>query len=278
MKFALKVCILAALLSLWTWGVLIEPYFMLDCENVEIKLPKWDDKLDGLKIALVSDIHVGAGPLENWRMTQIVKKTNAAKPDIILLLGDYVNAGPYYSKMEMSRLSAYLRRLKAPLGVYSILGNHDSYFGVHLIRKMLSDGNVILIENSNKKISTPKGDFYLAGIADPITQNYFYRPTFAGIPQGAPVVFLSHSPDVFREIPPAASVMFSGHTHGGQVKLPFIGKIAKNLKFEKGASEGLFQKDGKTAYITRGLGTSRIPVRFLTPPTITIVTLYKSKK
>lgn len=178
MKFALKVCILAALLSLWTWGVLIEPYFMLDCENVEIKLPKWDDKLDGLKIALVSDIHVGAGPLENWRMTQIVKKTNAAKPDIILLLGDYVNAGPYYSKMEMSRLSAYLRRLKAPLGVYSILGNHDSYFGVHLIRKMLSDGNVILIENSNKKISTPKGDFYLAGIADPVTQNYFYRADF----------------------------------------------------------------------------------------------------
>ena len=276
MKFALKAFIILCLVSFWVWGIIVEPYLILDYDNVEIPISKWDKNLDGLKVALVSDIHAGAGPAENWRIRRIVEKTNAAKPDIIFLLGDYVNGGIYYGKMDMERLSAYLKNLKAPYGVYAILGNHDSYYDTASIRKMLSEAGIHLLENSNAKVSTPRGDFYVAGIADPITQNYFYRPSFANIPKGKPVIFLSHSPDVFREIPPAASVMFSGHTHGGQVRMPFWGSVAKNVKFEKKAVEGLYRKDGKTAYVTRGLGTSRIPVRFMCTPTITLATIRKS--
>lgn len=276
MKFALKMATVLCLLSLWVWGIVVEPYIMLDYDNVEIAVPKWDKNLDGLKIAVLSDIHAGAGPAENWRLRRIVARTNAAKPDIILLLGDFVNGHPFYSKMPMSTYSKYLSGLKAPLGVYSVLGNHDSYYGREKIRKMLADAGIPVVENSNLEIKTPKGNFHLAGIADAITQNYFYRPTFAGIPKDAPVVFMSHTPDVFREIPPAASFMLSGHTHGGQVRLPRGIRPAKNVKFERGAVEGLYRKDGKTSYTTRGLGTSRIPVRFMCTPAITIATIRKA--
>lgn len=264
---------LLLLVFLWCWGAIIEPYFLVKYEHTEITSKAWTKDLSGLKIALVSDIHYNGGFAETKRLKNIIEKTNATKPDIIILLGDYIQAGSN-RKINFDIVASQLKNLSAPLGVYSILGNHDSYVGINLVRDMLKNAGIVVLENSNAKVKTPKGDFYIAGIADVVSQNFFYTLAFKNIPDGAPTIFLSHSPDGFRPSPNEAKITFSGHTHGGQIKLPFYGAMFVNLRFDK-ISDGKFSRKGKVLYVSQGLGMSRVPLRFLCPPTIVIATISK---
>ena len=277
MKLFFKLSAIMFIISLWIWGLFVEPYGCLDYDFAEIESPNWNAKLDGLKVALVSDIHAGADPAEIWRVETIVAKTNAAKPDLILLLGDYTNGSVCESKIGMDRLAKSLAKLSAPLGVYAVLGNHDTYYGTTPIRKMLADAKIPLLENSSAKVDAEGCPFYLAGIADAQTRNYFLIPTFECIPQGANVIFLSHIPDVFAEMPSGCAVMFSGHTHGGQIRLPFFGNVAEKVLTKNYPLEGFCRRKDKLLYTTRGLGTSRIPVRFMCTPAITIATIRREK-
>lgn len=274
MKRLVKTLILMPIAALWLWAFVVEPHLMLDSEHVEISLKGWNKNLDGLKIAVVGDIHAGWGPHENRRVQAVVDEINSQKPDIILLVGDYVNGAIFQSKMDPKRLSDYLSQLKAPLGVYAILGNHDTYYGVKKVRKIIQDAGITLLEDSNVKIATPKGNFYVAGISDPVTREYYYAKALEGVEKGAPVILLAHSPQIFNEIPVEVGVTFSGHTHGGQIVLPYVGALFSNTS--NGLVEGLLKEDGKTIYTTRGVGTSRAPVRFNCPPLVTIVTLKKA--
>lgn len=273
MKIFFKVVLILVAIAIWTWATIIEPYFIIDYDYVKMSSPNWSKNLNGLKVAIVTDIHYAGGAIENWRIDNIIKKTNDAKPDIIVLLGDYVQAGSRRN-INLDFLSNRLKRLSAPLGVYAIFGNHDSYFARNLVRDMLAKADIVVLENSNAKVSTPNGDFYLSAIADMTTQNHFYTLAFKNIPQNAPTLFLSHTPDGFKDSPDSAKITFSGHTHGGQIKLPYIGAIFVNLKYDK-IGEGKFERDGKALYVSRGLGTSRVPVRLLCSPTITIATISK---
>ena len=271
MKIFFKAVLLLVAFCLWLWASIIEPYFIIDYDYIKISSPNWSKNLNGLKVALVADIHYAGGAIENWRVDNIIKKTNDAKPDIIILLGDYMQAGSRRN-INVDFLSKRLKRLSAPLGVYAIFGNHDSYIPRNFVRDMLTKANIVVLENSNTKVSTPKGDFYLSAIADITTQNHFYTLAFKNIPQNAPTIFLSHTPDGFKYSPDSAKITFSGHTHGGQIKLPRIGAIFVNLKYDR-IGEGKLERNGKTLYVSRGLGTSRISVRLLCPPTITIATI-----
>ena len=244
---------------------------ILDVEEVPIKIPNWDSKLDGLKVAVVGDIHAGMPFFEDRRVRKIVDKINSLKPDIVLLVGDYVNGGWYQSAMDLKKLGGYLGEIKAPLGAYAILGNHDYLYGAGEIRKMINSTGIKLLENSNAKVKTPKGDFYVSGIADPLSADYSYSQALGGIEKNAPVIFLSHTPDVFREIPSEVGVTFSGHTHGGQVRLPFIGALhADNDMLPRGgwfpAEEylsGLHEVNATYQYVSTGLGAAhRTPFRF----------------
>ena len=277
MKPFFKLSALLFVMSLWIWGIVVEPYVFLDYDFAEIESPNWSENLDGLKVALVSDIHAGADPAEIWRVERIVKKTNAAKPDLILLLGDYTNGSVCESKMGMDRLAKSFAKFSAPLGVYAVLGNHDTYYGTTPIRKMLADAKIPLLENSSAKVETGRGAFYLAGIADAQTRNYFMIPRFENIPENADVIFLSHIPDVFAEMPKGCAAMFSGHTHGGQIRLPFFGNIAEKVLAKKIPIEGFHRSGDNIIYTTRGLGTSRVPVRFMCTPAITIVKIKSAK-
>ena len=141
---------------------------------------------------------------------------------------------------------------------------------------MINSTHIKLLENSNAKVDTPKGSFYISGIADPLSADYSYSQTLKGVEKNSPVIFLSHTPDVFREIPTEASIAFSGHTHGGQVKLPFIGALFSNTFAKDKLIEGEYRDGPKTIFVTRGLGTSRLPVRFLCTPVISLITLGKT--
>ncbi len=251
----------------------MEPYLMLETTRVTIKARNWSDKFSPLKIVLAGDFHAGAGPFEVWRINNAVDAINREDPDIVVFLGDFVNGRFFQTRMDVGILSNMLSRVRAKYGKYSILGNHDVFFGVAKIKRMLSTAGVRLLVNSNDKIVTPYGDVYIAGIADPVTSSYAYGPTLSGIPDGSPIIFLSHSPGVVREIPDRVSVTFSGHTHGGQICLPFYGAVYTNCALPRKYVSGLAELYGRVFYTNRGLGTSRVPIRFLCPPEITVVRL-----
>ena len=247
---------------------------MLDVEYENIDIKKWASRLDGLKIAVVGDFHAGLPFFENWRMEKVVEKTNAVNADIILLVGDYVNGRWFQSAMESGRLTKYLSRLKAPLGVYAILGNHDYLYDAGKVRKVLNSAGITLLENSNAKVSTPKGDFYVAGIADPLSVDYSYSQSLKGIGKGAPVLFMAHTPDVFREIPNEIGITFSGHTHGGQVRLPFLGALyTPDQGFLPDLTEGVQTISGTKVIISRGLGddVGQMLPRINNPPELVII-------
>jgi len=272
----LKLGAVSALALIWVRGALVEPYLDLECVNVRIKVPKWNKGLENIKIALIGDIHAGWGELEDYRVRSAIDTLNAGKPDVVIILGDYFNGRFYQTAMGEKRLAYLLSRIRAPYGVYAVLGNHDTYYGIPKIRRMLAEAGVKLLENSNVEIKTPHGNFYIAGIADPITTSYMYGPTLRGIPPDEPVVFVTHSPGILREIPKTVSFSVAGHTHGGQICLPFFGPIASNCELPRGESAGLIEDSaGRVIYVNRGLGTSRIPLRILCPPEITFITVEK---
>lgn len=267
--------LLCPIATLWLWAFVVEPYFVIADEEVKIYSPTWDERLDGLKVGIWGDIHGRGIPFETFRIERQAQKLNSLNPDIIFLTGDYITRSYFGKSMDEDALTAILSKLKAPYGVYAIMGNHDSYYSKHKVRRLLRAANIDVIENSNRKITTPKGDFYVAAIADPVTSSYSYRAAFKKIPKGAPVIFLTHSHDVIREIPDAASVSFAGHTHGGQIRIPFIGPLVTHSIYGRHFSDGLVQYENRLIYVNIGTGMSRYPVRFLCPPTITLAKIYK---
>ena len=210
MNIFLKLLLFIPACCLWIWAFIIEPHIILDVEEVPIKIEKWDSNLDNLKIAVVGDIHAGKPFFEDWRVKKIVDKITSLSPDIVLLVGDFVNGGWYQSSMNLDKLASMLSKIRAPFGVYAILGNHDYLYGAGQIRKMINSTHIKLLENSNAKVDTPKGSFYISGIADPLSatrirrlskawkkirRSYFYRTrrTFSGKSQPKPQ---SHFPGI----------------------------------------------------------------------------------
>ena len=190
-------------------------------------------------------------------------------------------------------MAEILSKLNSPLGIYAIYGNHDFLYDIETVRDTIGEigenmkerfkgartrdalgrARIELLANSNVRVHTPDGDFYVAGIADPISMSYSYSAAFKDIPEGYPVLFLTHTPGVLREIPKRAAISFAGHTHGGQIVIPRFGPISNNCVLPRRYAEGLYEMDGKMIYTTRGLGQSRIPFRFNCPPRITFVTI-----
>lgn len=274
MKTFFKIALLVPLSLLWIWALVVEPYLMLDVDVERIFIPAWDAKLNGLKVAVLGDIHAARGPHEHYRLQKIVDTVNSQNPDIVLLTGDYVNGSLFSTSMDLDELSNFLRQIKAPK--IAIFGNHDVYFGLEKVRNMLKKAGAKVLENSSAKVDAPNGSFYVAGIADPITSEYFYKQTLKDVPQGAPLIFLSHSPTIFRELPQGVDIMFSGHTHGGQVRLLIIRRIKTSTDPSRNSDlSGWIMRDGKVSYTTRGLGTSRLPIRFMCPPQISVFEIYK---
>lgn len=275
-KIAFKSAIILLLLLFWFWGGIVEPYFMLELDDREVELDSWPENLNGLKVAVVGDFHAGAGPCELSRIRRAVAATNEMKADIILLVGDFVNSSFYMTNAEPEAYAKELSALKAPLGVYAIMGNHDARYGVKKVFEILRMAKIKILSDSGALVKSPRGDFYVAGLSDYYSNEYSYTKAFKNRPKGVPIILLAHTPSLFNEIPKEVSITLSGHTHGGQIKIPYRGALFSNNVLGNDFAEGLVSRDGKTIYITRGLGTSRIPFRFMCPPQISLLKLYKT--
>jgi predicted MPP superfamily phosphohydrolase len=233
-------------------------------------LPRWPRELDGLRLGLLSDLHSGAPHASLKAVGRAVERLNEEAPDAILLLGDYIDAHPLWGgRLEPETIAHELAALRAPLGVYAVLGNHDwKRAGDRMWRALHNEGIEVL---ENRVLQA--GDLYVAGLADLRHRRPDLPGALAGVPAGAPVVLLSHDPDVFPYVPDRISLTVSGHTHAGQVAIPRLRRPAIPSRYGERYARGHVVEDGRHLYITSGLGTSGLPLRLLAPPEVVVLEL-----
>lgn len=240
-------------------------------ERVMVALPALPDGLAGLTIGLLTDAHHDAG-----RPVAILERgvalLNAAEPDLILLGGDYVVS----RATDFARCAAVLGRLRAPLGVYAILGNHDYWAGGDRIAAMLTAAGLTMLRNDARRLIAPGGEpFWVVGLDDVARGHADIRTALAGVPEDEFRLLLAHEPDVadrpeFRR--ERIDLQLSGHTHGGQVVLPLLGAPLLPNQGERYV-RGLYPTPTGAIYTSRGIGGVPPYIRFRCPPEVTVLTL-----
>ncbi len=242
---------------------------MLVVRHVTIHAP---GEPDGLRIALLSDLHIGSPHVGIDKLQKVVECTNAEGPDLIVLLGDFVTGGPGGRHngdfVEPEKTAAELKKLRAPLGVYAVLGNHDWWYDGERVGQALTHAGIPVLENQAARIG---GRFWLGGIADLWTREPDIAGTLAQVSNADPVILITHNPDIFPEVPARVGLTLAAHTHGGQVDLPVIGRVVTTSKL--GYVAGEYVRQGRHLFVTTGIGTSIMPVRLGVPPEIVILTL-----
>ncbi len=230
--------------------------------------------LKGLRIAVISDLHAGAPYIDTAKIDRIVAMTNAAKPDLVLLTGDYVITGVAGGHhMPIQTIVAHLSALRAPLGVYAVLGNHDRWESLENIGNAFWRGGIPDLENASAILPAPRQGITLVGIGDQSSGGARPKRALQNV-RGTALCF-THSPDVFPRLPQTCALTIAGHTHGGQVRLPLLGRPAMFQASHYGEKYALgeIHEDGKTLFVSSGIGTSGLPLRFNVPPEISLLTI-----
>lgn len=272
-KLLLKVT-LGVALSLTFLGtyVLIEPY-LLTVTRTSIKNPDIPPEFDGVSIAFLSDIHHGPF-FSRERVAQVVEQTNTLGADIIIMGGDYVHREPKFIKPVFEELS----RLRAPLGVYAVLGNHDHWEGAHMTRKAMDEAGIRLIDNQAFWLYRGDARIRLGGVGDLWEDVQYVTKTTQDASKEDFVVLASHNPDYANELPAGQiDLMLSGHTHGGQVTLFGLWAPLVPSRHGQRFRTGLKDINGTKLIVSNGVGTITPPVRFFARPEINLITLKKPR-
>jgi predicted MPP superfamily phosphohydrolase len=267
------VALFVFLAALAIWSFLIEPNRLI-VHPQTIQIDNWPPELSGLRIAVVSDLHTGAPFINDQKLKDIVDRTNALNPDLIVLLGDYMSPNSWHShRVEPEVTAAGLKGLKAPLGVYSVLGNHDWWYNGERVRRAFEQNGIRVLEDEVTEIKWHEKSFWLVGLADLWTRPQHIEETIAKVPAGSTIIALTHNPDIFPSLPQSVPLLIAGHTHGGQVNLPFIGTPIVPSRFGSKYTAGHVFENGHHMFVTTGIGTSILPVRFRVTPEIVILTI-----
>jgi len=262
---AIALLVAPFLVALWAFG--IEPG-MLVVRHSRMALPGWPSEM---RIAVLSDLHIGSPHVGLDKLRTIVERTNAENPALVVLLGDFVTGGPGgrhdASFVEPEKTAEELKKLHAPLGVYAVLGNHDWWYDGERVRRALTEAGLPVLENRAVHV----GPIWLGGIADLWTREPDVAGTLQQVTSDDPVILITHNPDIFPDVPPRVSLLLAAHTHGGQVNLPLIGRVVTTSRL--GYVAGEYVDQGRHLFVTTGIGTSIMPVRFGVPPEIVILTV-----
>ncbi len=257
-----KILFLIFCLFFLIYCVVIEP------NRLEITTYQIQDKsLANIKIVMAGDLHIKQ--YQSKKLDKIVDKINAQNPDIILLVGDYVSGHVENFTLPIETIAAQLGKLSAKYGTYCVLGNHDWWANGEKMTRELEKNNIKVLANSNVKVNIDGKDIYIAGVEDLNTR----KPNVYHALKGAknPTILLTHSPDLFPKIPESVNLTLAGHVHGGQIRIPFIGAVVIPSKYGNRYSQGLIAEKDKKMIVTRGIGTSILPLRFNCSPEIVVI-------
>jgi len=244
--------------------------------KVEIKLPNLSNRLNGLKIVQLSDLHLGSF-YDYSPFQEVSRIVNNLKPDILVITGDFVNNSPKELKANYNDL----KNLNADIGIFSCLGNHDHYMSEDehkTLLKVLKDVGANLLINSAKKLEINNSILNIVGVDNlGMRQNFGdFDVAFRKVNEDESSILLCHDPtnwdkNIRNKYP--ADLTLSGHTHGGQVAWEFNGLELKLAKFVYRQSEGLYKNGKHQIYVNRGIGTVGPPLRIGVKPEITEITL-----
>jgi hypothetical protein len=236
-----------------------------------------------LSIAVIADLHAGGPDMLLPHVRHVVDTANQLRPDLVVLLGDFIARYKFASiRVEDLLWAAELARLRAPLGTWAILGNHDWWYDLHGVRSALADVRIPLLENDAVLLGAPEQKFWLAGIGDqlahPLGHGRFrgiddLPGTLARVRTNDPVVLLVHEPDIFPRVPPRVALTLAGHTHGGQIRLPLIWPAFVPSKYGARYAYGHVVENNRHMIVSGGLGTSTIPARLGVPPEVVHIEL-----
>ena len=264
------------------YSTLLEPSW-IEVTRVEVRLPGLPGALDWLTVVQLSDFHRGPH-VSAEEVRHSVEMANALEADLIVLTGDYVYQKAGYSADCAQELGG----LRAGYGVFAVLGNHDVWTGPDEVAGNLSGAGIRVLRNEGVPVEIGGVDLWLAGVEDTGYAGTSFGDfraiwqataaelgrTLAGIPAGAPRILLVHNPDFCEMLPEGrVDLIVCGHTHGGQVRLPFIGPPIVPSCFGRKYAGGLVDGQRAPIYVNRGIGLIAPPVRFNCRPEITVLRL-----
>jgi hypothetical protein len=276
-------------LSAYALGV--EPGWRLGARRYDLTPPGWPVDLP-LSIAVIADLHAGEPWISEQRVHDVVALANAMRPDVVVLLGDYVCTHKWVTRhLRPEAWADALKGLKAPLGVYSVLGNHDWWSaalpteppdGAQSVRRALIRAGAPALENDAVRILKDGKPFWIVGLGDQMVGR-LGRGRWRGADdleyalgrtrRDEPAILLAHEPWIFARVPRRVALTISGHTHGGQVSLPLIGSPHLKNALDRRYRYGHIVEDGRHLIVSAGLGTSIAPLRFGRPPEVVEIRL-----
>lgn len=273
--FLFTLCLLIIALGLWAFWI-EQTRLIVRIEKMAVE--EWSMGTPTMKIAIISDIHVGSPYWDLDSLGKLVETINAQQPDAVFILGDYlisnVVGGTHRAPAEFAPI---LSNLSAPVGVFSVLGNHDWRENGQAVIDELKKANIIVLENDSAQIDWHGISINLIGIADDNTR----KPNLQNVLRqhqnstADTQILMTHNPGIYVDLVEQnkLTLMVAGHTHGGQVNFPFYGRVFVPTRAPKTWAHGWTQTDNGPLFVTSGVGTSIFPVRFNQPPEFVVLSL-----
>jgi predicted MPP superfamily phosphohydrolase len=256
------------------YGYFMEPNWF-KVETIRLKLPRLSRRFSGLRLAQISDIHIG-GWMNLERLQRAAELVLDQKPDVLLITGDFLIGGDIaaISEQTIQDLMTGLSRLASAVPTFAVLGNHDYWVDVKTVRRVLSVSGITELTNAVYTLKRDEDTLHLCGVDDLWEGNARIDDVIAQLKDKSSAILLAHEPD-FADTSAATGrfdLQLSGHTHGGQVVLPWIGAPVLPYLGRKYPS-GLYKVGEMFQYTNRGIGMARLPLRINCPPEITLFVL-----
>jgi uncharacterized protein len=258
----------------------------LGLSRIRVPLRRLPSGFDGLKVGQITDIHAGM-LVPRDLIRKGVDLIMAERPDLIVLTGDFVSGATKilwtayggFKQHHADYCMQELGRLRAPLGTFAVLGNHDFWSGKAVAEKIVRDLEGIgvrVLRNEAVRLQRGSQSLHLVGVDDYWEDSYDLVRALQGVPEHSLRILLSHNPDVNEHIDvlrKPIDLILSGHTHGGQIVLPYVGAPYLPSPFGQKYRAGLVSDGDRRTYVSRGLGVFFAPVRLNCPPEVTVMTL-----
>lgn len=258
-------------LAVCGWSVLIRPEWV-SVRTVRIELDGLPKEFDGYRLAQVSDVHVGS-MFSPAKAKRLVSQVNQLNVDLIAFTGDYVTSGTAFH----SAIAEVLAQMKARDGSIAVMGNHDYFGDGEPLVLALREKGIVVLRNERTRVTRGASALEIAGVEDTWTRRANVEETMRGWHQKAPMIVLAHDPNLFpklRDFGPA--LVLSGHTHWGQIGVPFVAAQLNVAQLAYRYHAGLSVEGNATLYVNPGIGTTGPPFRFGVAPEITVLELRAS--
>jgi predicted MPP superfamily phosphohydrolase len=262
-----------SVLGVLVWGFVWEPGRLVE-RDYTLALRQWSPQCDGLRLDVVADTHTGSPRNGLDHLDRMVQRLIASDASAVLMAGDYVILSVFLGTyVPAETIAEHLKPLTARKPVYAVLGNHDWWKGGPGVRRAFEAAGVTMLENRAQVVEVGRCRFWIAGVADLLEGHPDIPRTFAAINDAAPVIALTHEPDLFPRMPARTALTIAGHTHGGQID-PWPWQRQPG-RFVPGSHllRGHIEDRGRHLFVTPGIGTSILPMRLGVPPEISRLTL-----